>query len=506
MKKIVLDAGAASVHGRGCYRARFLPTLRPAMALSVVLLTVWLGGITEEMLAYSADRSDRPNIILILADDLGYGDLGCYGQSVLKTPHLDSLASAGVRFTQFYAGCTVCAPSRSVLLTGQHTGHTPVRGNSLQPIVLPSGYPTIASMLQSAGYATGCIGKWGVGTPHDLTNPHQVGFDHFFGYVDMWHAHNFYPEFLIRNAMVVRLENEVAKKWKPFQQPGQPQHGRGVAQKRVQYAPDLLADAAIEFVKRHRDRPFFLYYAMNVPHANNEAGSDGMEVPTWGEYATRPWPDAEKGFAAMISNIDRDCHRLVETVRQLGLAEQTLILFTSDNGPHHEGGHDADFFDSNGPLTGYKRDLTEGGIRVPMIACWPNHIAPGGEATGPWYFGDFFRTFASITGAPLPNNHELDSEDFSSVLLDGRLDATRTTPIYWEFHERGTAQAVRFGRWKAIRQPMFDGPVRLFDLESDVGEARDVAAQHPEIVRRAVEILDREHRMDPNWPVRGEAE
>ncbi|RMF41009.1 MAG: N-acetylgalactosamine-6-sulfatase [Planctomycetota bacterium] len=448
------------------------------------------------------DRDRPPNIVLILADDLGIGDLGCYGQRVLATPRLDALAREGMRFTQFYAGCTVCAPSRSVLLTGQHTGHTPVRGNSTDPIVISPGQPTLASVLRSAGYATACIGKWGVGTPSELSNPNDVGFDHFFGYVNMWHAHNFYPEFLIRNGQVVRLPNRVAEKWREFQTLEHPQAGKGVAEKRVQYAPDLFIDEALRFIRMHADEPFFLYLAMNVPHANNEAGREGMEVPSWGELADRDWPDPEKGFATMIRNIDRDCGRIVDCLRELGIDGQTLVFFTSDNGPHQEGGHSADFFDSNGPFTGYKRDLAEGGIRMPAIAWWPGTLPAGTEATGVWYFGDFFRTFADLAGADIPSDAQLDSESFANVLRGGRRDRSRGAPLYWEFLERGSAQAVRFGDWKAIRRPMFGDSVQLFDLAEDPAEQHDLAAQFPDVVARAVAIMEAAHRDDPNWPIR----
>ena len=267
-------------------------------------------------------------MILILADDLGYGDLGCFGQQMLKTPRLDAMAKQGMRFTQFYAGCAVCAPSRSVLLTGKHMGRTVVRGNSTAPIVIQPGQPTVASVLKEAGYATACIGKWGVGTPDNFTNPNDVGFDHFFGYVNMWHAHNFYPEFLIRNGKVVPLKNVVADKWKEWQDPKLPQAGRGVAVKRKEYAPDLFIEDSLRFIRENYKKPFFLYFAMNVPHANNEAGDKGMEVPDLGEFSAKDWPEPEKGFAAMIRNIDRDSGRILDLLNELKIAKDTLVIFT----------------------------------------------------------------------------------------------------------------------------------------------------------------------------------
>ncbi len=362
------------------------------------------GGLLGATCSMVLAEGKRPNIVMILADDLGYSDLGCFGQKTLKTPRLDEMAKQGMRFTQFYAGCTVCAPSRCVLLTGRHGGRVVVRGNSTEPIVIQPGQPTVASVLKQAGYATACVGKWGVGTPDNLTNPNDVGFGHFFGYVNMWHAHNFYPEFLIRNGAVVPLKNIVGEKWKEFQDPTLPQTGRGVAVKREQYAPDLLLDEALGFIREHRERPFFLYFAMNVPHANNEAGSAGMEVPDLGEFAAMDWPEPEKGFAAMIRNIDRDTGRILDLLQELNIADNTLVIFTSDNGPHQEGGHQADFFDSNGPLRGYKRDLTEGGIRVPTIAWWPGTIAAGGEDDAHWYFGDLMATAAELAGVEPPGS------------------------------------------------------------------------------------------------------
>jgi len=272
-----------------------------------------------------------PNIIFILADDLGYGDLGCYGQERIKTPSIDRLAAEGIRFTDHYAGSTVCAPSRCVLLTGLHTGHATIRGND--PGLLRDEDVTVAELLKDAGYATGCIGKWGVGHPKP-GDAGRNGFDYFFGYVNMWHAHNYYPEFLYRGAEKVPLENVVP----PMDRP-RPE-GAGVATVRKQYAHDLFAEEALEFVQRNKDRPFFLYLPFNIPHANNEAGRKGMEVPSWGQYAELDWPEPQKGHAAMITRMDADVGRLVEKLGELGIDERTIVLFSSDNGPHREGGAD----------------------------------------------------------------------------------------------------------------------------------------------------------------------
>ncbi|MCS5540555.1 MAG: arylsulfatase [Roseibacillus sp.] len=452
--------------------------------------------------AQGVEEHRPPNIVFILADDLGYGDLGCFGQKTLKTPRLDEMAAQGMRFTQFYAGCTVCAPSRSVLMTGRHMGRTVVRGNSTKPIVLRAKHPTVASLLKKADYRTACIGKWGLGTPDKLSNPNDVGFDHFFGYVDMWHAHNFYPEFLIRNGQVQKLRNEVTPRWKTFQNPGRPQAGRGVAVKRVDYAPDLFIAEVEKFIRDKRRQPFFLFFSLNVPHANNEAGQKGMEVPDLGEFADKDWPEPEKGFAAMIRNIDRDTGRVVDLLKELKIEKDTLVIFTSDNGPHQEGGHKADFFDSNGPLRGTKRDLTEGGIRVPTIAWWPGTIAPGTEDDAHWYFGDLMATAAELAGVEPPGN--IDSDSFAGSLRGQPRERrwNRKSRMYWEFYERGSAQAVRFGKWKAIRRPMFTGAIELYDMSNDPGERHDYSKRRPDLARHAANLLDAAHEPDPNWKVR----
>ena len=472
--------------------------------LLLISVVIKLGTICSILLTLSFVTANErpPNIILILADDLGYGDLGCFGQKTLKTPRLDMMAKEGMKLTQFYAGCTVCAPSRSVLLTGRHMGRTTVRGNSTQPIVIKPSQHTLASVLKKADYATACVGKWGIGTPNNFTNPNDVGFDYFYGYINMWHAHNFYPEFLIRNGKVVNLLNEVFPKWKRWQDPKHPQSGRGVAVKKVQYAPDLFTQDALRFIKENKENPFFLYFAMNVPHANNEAGNQGMEVPDIGEFADKDWPDPEKGFAAMIKNIDRDVGQIIDLIKELKLAADTLIIFTSDNGPHQEGGHKANFFNSSGPFRGIKRDLNEGGIRVPTIAWWPGTIKSNSINDQQWYFGDFMSTFAEVAKIKAPEN--IDSDSFLSTLKGSPQNKkwSRKNHIYWEFLERGSAQAVRFGKWKAIRKPMFTGPIQLYDLSFDHEEKKDHAKRRPDLVKHAKNLLDQYHEPDSNWEIR----
>lgn len=436
-------------------------------------------------LAVLAPAETGPNIILIVADDLGYADLGCYGQKRIPTPNLDRLAREGMRFTNFYAGSTVCAPSRNVLMTGQHTGHALIRGNA--KLALRPEDVTVAEVLQQAGYRTFLAGKWGLGGEGSTGTPLKQGFDHFYGYLDQTHAHNYYPTFLIRGESRVPLPNVV---------PDEGPHGQGVATVRQAYSADLIASQASEYLAQQikARAPFFLLFTPTLPHANNEAREKGMEVPDYGEFAAMDWPDAEKGFAAMITRLDRQVGELLQSVA----GRETLILFTSDNGPHREGGHDPDFFDSNGPLRGCKRDLYEGGIRIPLIAWWPGKIPAGRVTDSVAYQGDILATLADLVGQRPPRG--LDSVSFARTLR-GKNQKPRG-PLYWEFYEGASAQAVRDGRWKAIRSPMFTGKVELYDLDTDPGESTDLAARHRETVTRLVTLMDAAHTPSPHWSLR----
>ena len=441
----------------------------------------------------SATANDRPpNIIYILADDLGYGDLSCYGQSTLNTPNLDRMANEGMRFTRHYAGSTVCAPSRCVLMTGKHVGHASVRGN--QGGLILDEEVTVAEMLRDRGYATGCVGKWGIGHPPPLDDPHRNGFDYFYGYVNMFHAHNFYPEFIVRNGKKVALKNVIAEKWKTNAREGR--EGAGVAEKKVEYVPDLVTAEALDFIDRNHDKPFFLYQALNVPHANNEGtrepGMAGMEVPTLGELSSQDWPEPEKGFAAMISNIDRDVGKILAKLKERNIDDNTIVLFSSDNGPHQEGGHKMAFFKSGGDLLGMKRDLYEGGIRVPLIVRWPGKVRAGSTVDHVCGFQDIMPTLAAISGAHAP---KLDGISFMPTLMNQPQQETHSH-LYWEFSEKGGKQAVLQDGWKGVRlnwgkQP--NGPLQLFNLETDPAEANDVAASHPAIVKKMATIMTREH-------------
>ncbi|MBI5397008.1 MAG: arylsulfatase, partial [Verrucomicrobia bacterium] len=404
-----------------------------------------------------------------------------------------------MRFMQFYAGSTVCAPSRSVLMTGQHTGHTRVRGNAgpknPEAQMLRPEDVTVAKVLKRAGYATGIVGKWGLGDNHDDGIPTKQGFDYWFGFLNQVHAHNHYPDWLWRNEEKVQLPNVVTPVG---------EMGGGYATQRVKYAGDLFAEEALQFVERNKDKPFFLYYAATVPHANNErtrALGDGQEVPDYGVYKDKDWSDPDKGQAAMITRLDTQIGQLFARLKQLGLDERTLVIFSSDNGPHKEGGNDPALFQPSGPVRGMKRDLTDGGIRVPFIARWPGHVKAGTLSAHVGYFGDFMATAAELAGAPAPA--KIDSISFVPTLLGKDSEQKKHDHLYWEFFERGFSQAVLMeGRWKAIRLRNRNAPVELYDLANDLGEQNSVAAQHADLGAKAAELFKTARTESPLWPVK----
>ena len=468
---------------------------------AITTLAVTAGVIlslqTIDTAVASAESNDRPNIIYIMADDLGYGDLGCYGQQTVLTPHLDQMAAEGMRFTDHYAGHTVCRPSRLVLWSGQHVGHTGLTGN--RPRNLTSQETTVAKLLQQAGYATGGVGKWALGNvddPLEIDNaghPTRNGFDYWYGYMNQSRAHNYYPTFLWENDRQVVLPGNVLRA---------DGAGKGrVSAERVSYSHDFITSAAFEFIRRQHDRPFLLHVHWTIPHANNEAGrvlGDGMEIPDYGVYAQRDWPNPEKGFAAMVTHMDRDVGRLLALLKELKIDEKTLVFFTSDNGPHQEGGHKHEFFDSNGPLKGFKRSMHDGGIRVPMIARWPGRIAPGSLADLPSAFWDFLPTACEAAGvedAALQATDRIDGISYLPTLLGQPDRQSRHEYLYWGSGEGRTSVGVRQGKWKLVRYRASGNQSaawRLYDLERDLGEQKDIAPQHPDIVKSMLALLERD--------------
>lgn len=424
--------------------------------------------------ALSARAQTRPpNLVVIMTDDLGYGDLGCYGQQRVRTPEIDQMAREGMRFTSAYAGSTVCAPSRCAYLTGMHTGHAQMRGNSstwLRPEDV-----TIPEMLRTAGYRTGVVGKWSMGPLGTTGYPLDKGVDEFYGYFSQVHAHTYYPQVLLHN----RRHVDLPRNW---------------SAKPQDYAPDLFTAHALKFVRETRGQ-YYLEVNFTTPHANNEKGNAGMEVPDDAPYSRQPWPQNERNFAAMVTRMDAQVGEILEAVRKTG--RETLVLFTSDNGPHREGGHDPDFFDSNGIFRGIKRDLYEGGIRVPAIAWMPGRVPAGAVSDHPWAFWDLMPTWAELGGAAAPKG------------IDGRsivptLTGKTQTPqefLYWEFHERGFKQAVRHGEWKAVR-PAPGAALELYNLRIDPGENADVAKRHPDVVKRIEAYLATARTEHPGYPVR----
>lgn len=457
------------------------------MSILFFSLTACGGSGQEEAPA----SSEKPNVVYILADDLGYGDLSCYGQEKLSTPNIDRLAAQGMRFTRHYSGSTVCAPSRSALMTGRHTGHTFVRGNyEIQPegqYPLPDSIYTLAEAMQDAGYVTGAFGKWGLGYPGSEGDPLKQGFDVFYGYNCQRMGHHYYPHYLWSNRDSVVLEENAG-----FE--------KGT------YAPNLIHEKSLAFIEAHQNKPFFLFIPTIIPHAELVAPDSIMDKYTGQFPPEQPYEGYDEGpqyrrgpyesqknphaaFAAMIEIMDRQVGEVVEKLESLSLAENTLIIFTSDNGPHKEGGADPEFFDSNGPLRGFKRDLYEGGIRVPMIARWPGKIPAGSTSDHVSAFWDVYPTFAEVAGFEKPSN--TDGLSFLPTLLD-RGDQPKHEYLYWEFHERGGRIAALKGNWKAVKYDVLenpDAPLQLYNLAEDIGETNNIAEAHPEIVEEMERIF-----------------
>ena len=419
--------------------------------------------------AFAEDLPARPNIIWIMCDDLGYGDLGCFGQKTMATPRLDQLAREGMRFTDFYAGCTVCRPSRLSLWTGKHMGHTPISSNANYHFK-PEDV-TVAELLREAGYRTGGVGKWAMGGVGTSGFPLKNGFDFWMGYLDQGEAHNYYPTHLWRNGQRYPLAGNVLS--------DHPAARGRVASRKVTWSHPVMTEQAFGFIRKNREQPFLLHVHWTIPHANNEGGrvhGDGMEVPDYGPYEDRDWKNTSKGQAAMVTWMDRDVGRLVDLLRELKIDRRTLVVFTSDNGPHSEGGHKHEVFDANGPLRGFKRDLYEGGIRVPTIAWWPGVVEPGTTCSEPLAFWDFLPTACELAGVKTPEG--LDGFSFVNA-LSGKPQRSHDY-LYWKY---GKKEAVRSGQWKLIRTSP-GKPVELYDLKADPGEQRDVADGYQEEVKR----------------------
>jgi arylsulfatase A-like enzyme len=443
-----------------------------------------------------APAARKPSIILILADDLGYGDLGCYGQTKIKTPNLDLLAAGGMRFTNFYAGSTVGAASRCALMTGLHTGHAIIRGDA--GVALRPQDLTAAEVLKQAGYHTGLIGKWGLGDQDTTGVPQKKGFDEFLGYLGEVHAHDYYTDHLWRY--------DPPSDVKPGYD-GQMDFPENQGGKIGIYMDDLFTTSALNFLRINKPdqfnnyRPFFLYLAYTIPHANNERGQhtgNGMEVPNDAPYSDEPWPQTEKNKAAMITRLDTYVGRLLDKLQELKIDDNTIIIFTSDNGPHQEGGVDPKFFQSAGPLRGIKRDLYEGGIRVPLIVRWPMKVKAGAVNGQAWAFWDFLPTAAEIAQAKAPG--QLDGISMLPTLL-GKPQTNHHDFLYWEFHERGFQQAVRIGDWKAVR-PQPGAPLELYNLKTDLGEKQNVAGQNPEVIAKIEAYLKSARTESEHWPIK----
>ena len=427
--------------------------------------------------ATHAQTQRQPNIIFILADDLGYGDVGYQGQQKIHTPNIDQMAADGMRFSHCYAGTAVCAPSRASLMTGLHTGHTAIRGNrGFKPegqFPLPDSSLTIATVLQSHGYITGDFGKWGLGYPGSTGTPNKKGFTDFFGYNCQTLAHNYYPDHLWSNTEKISLDRTV-------------------------YSADLIHEHALQFLKTNKAHPFFLWLSYTIPHAELQVPHDSV----YADYVAQFHDTLRAAYAAMVSRLDRYVGEIRAQVQALGLKDNTLILFSSDNGPHREGGNDPDYFNSSGSLRGIKRDLYEGGIREPFVAVFPGVIRPGTNSDRPFAFWDLFPTFEQVAGIPATKN--IDGYSILPVLEGHPEKAKQHDYFYWEFHENGGRQAVRWGKWKGIRlnvNTIADPHIELYDLEKDPRETTDIAAQQPGIVRHIKEIMNQAHQSNKDWPL-----
>ncbi len=472
---------------------------KPTVIGIVALAFSFLAG-PGDCLGDGLAKEDRPNVILIVADDLGSAELGCYGQKKIRTPGLDRMATEGMRFTQFYAGSPVCAPSRCCLMTGKHAGHAYIRDNkSVKPEgqePIPQGEVTLAELFKQHGYSTGAMGKWGLGPPGSEGDPIRQGFDLFFGYNCQAHAHNHYPTYLWRNEQRTTLDgNEGGKTGK-------------------QHSHDLFEAEALTFIRAHQAQPFFLFLPFTIPHLALQVPEDSLaeyrgkwDDPAYtGGRGYQPHPTPRAAYAAMVTRLDRSVGRIFDLLKELNLDGNTLVLFTSDNGPTHDGagGSDSAFFESAGSLRGLKGSVYEGGIRVPLIARWPGKIKPGSVSDQVGYFPDLMPTLMEIVGAAQRTPKDIDGLSFAHTLLGQPHKQRRHDFLFWEFHGYGGQQAVRLGDWKGVRQRMHKGNTRieLYNLKTDSAEKHDLAQQHPEVVGRIERIMSAERVPSKLFPIK----
>ncbi len=492
----------------------------PITVRAVVGAIALVGILTAAVQA--ADAMRPPNVVFLLADDLGYGDLGSFGQTKIHTPNLDRLAAEGMRLTQHYSGNAVCAPSRCVLMTGLHPGHAFIRDNESVPpegqMPMPASTVTLAKLLKTQGYATGGFGKWGLGPPGGYSTPARQGFDRFFGYLCQAKAHNYYPKYLWSDDTRFDLRNadfSAHQALPPGADPNDPASYKPFSG--PDYAPDLIGAQALEFVRQHRNEPFFLYVPTTVPHLALQVPEDSLaeyrgkfdDKPYVGDRRYLPHREPRAAYAAMVTRMDRDMDRIIDLIHDLGLDDDTIIIFSSDNGPLYDelGGTDSEFFDSAGPLRGRKGSLYEGGIRVPCIVKWKGHVPAGVTSDRVSGFEDWLPTILALIGAKDGTPAGLDGINMAPTLL-GESQPARPF-LYREFPEYGGQQSLRTGDWKAVRQNLRprgkqskpDLTVHLYNLADDIGESKDVAAEYPDIVQKMAEIMRQQHVPSAEFPL-----
>lgn len=475
-----------------------MPSVSLHMTKSIVLTIALLIGLLDlsPIPPVQSGKKRPPNIVLVVADDLGYADLGSYGQKRIRTPNLDRLASEGIRFTSFYSGSPVCAPSRYVLMTGRHGGHAYIRDNKeVSPEgqwPIPDSTVTMPELLRERGYATGAFGKWGLGFVGSEGDPNRQGFDLFYGYNCQREAHNFYPTHLWRNERKVMLDG----------------NNRGLTGR--QYSHDLIETEVLRFISDNRDRPFFLFVPFTIPHLALQVPEDSLaeyrgrwEDPAYdGKNGYLPHPHPRAAYAAMVTRMDRSVGRIMDAIRAAGLDRETIILFTSDNGPTYDrlGGSDSEFFQSAGLFRGLKGSVYEGGIRVPLIARWPGHIVAGRTSDLPSAFYDLLPTLVEIGGGRM--NHNTDGISLLPTLT-GRGSQPRHEFLFWDFNGYGGQQAVRYGKWKGVRRDIQKGnrQLELYDLLLDPAEKRNIASEYPQIVRKIEQIMADNHEPSALFPL-----